>query len=125
MGEPRHFTKQQIRVALRDIRAGEKITSDDWLSAGEYLLIQRLMICVEYKDLAVDTDSHYGSVKTQLCNIMKKTGTHSRAELILWAIRRGIVTVEKEQSNGGSNRLQAASGQDATNPARGGISRER
>lgn len=117
-----NYTKQD-KIAVRDISAGELITGADWLNSADIALLKLLAKHTRSKELAYKSGLSYEAIRMRIKRVLKKTGTHDHAELLIWAIRHGVVTVEKESSNG-SNRLQAASGQRATDPARSGVRRK-
>jgi DNA-binding CsgD family transcriptional regulator len=82
------------RIALRDIRMGEPITPEDWLGETEQGLLAALVTHTRYKELALAVGANYETVKTQIGRILMKTGTHDCAELLIWAIQNGIVSVK-------------------------------
>lgn len=74
-------------TSLTDIK---KITD---LSDVEIEIIHLLSHGYDYDQLANNSSLSKKSVDSAKDQLMKKTGTHNKAELIVWAIKTGILTV--------------------------------
>lgn len=91
-----YFTSKVARMILRGYLSGKETVGGSRsplkvLSAREREIIQMLAEGLSTKEVASQLGISVATAATHRTNIMKKIGAHSVAELVLYAIRNGIV----------------------------------
>jgi DNA-binding CsgD family transcriptional regulator len=81
-------------IALRDIKAGSSFTHVDYLAPGQVRIIRTLARFEDTQQAATLLRLTPASFKAQVAILREKTGTHSMPQLILWAVKHGIIHVD-------------------------------
>lgn len=90
-----YFSPEVSRLLVEDYVAGMRErgldNSFDLLTAREREVLQMLAEGKTVKDIARTLDLSTHTVDTHKSNLMQKLGLHNMAELILYAVRKGII----------------------------------
>ncbi|MBT8187222.1 MAG: response regulator transcription factor [Croceitalea sp.] len=82
-----------IEIAELDSNALADIKKSTKLNDVEIEIIHLLSHGYDYDQLANNSKLSKKSVDSAKVQLMKKTGTHNKAELIVWAIKNGVLTL--------------------------------
>lgn len=85
------ISKMLMEEYIRQMQGREIEDSYDLLSNREREILQLLAECRSNKDIAALLNLSLYTVETHRSNILQKLNLHSQAELILYAVRKGVI----------------------------------
>jgi two-component system, NarL family, response regulator NreC len=85
------ISKMLMEEYIRQMQGREIEDSYDLLSTREREILQLLAECRNNKDIAALLNLSLYTVETHRSNILQKLNLHSQAELILYAVRKGVI----------------------------------
>jgi DNA-binding CsgD family transcriptional regulator len=81
-------------IACRDIPAGGVFTREDYLSPAQVRAIRTLAQFEDPKQAAALLRVSQDGFKMMTAHLRRKTGTQNMPQLILWAVKHGIIHVD-------------------------------
>jgi DNA-binding NarL/FixJ family response regulator len=111
-----YFSSRMNQAALRpDLRGSRRSSEKDTLTKREMQVIQLLAEGKSTKEVASILALSVKTAETHRSNIMSKLGLHSVSEVVLYAVRNGIVSTNVP-SGSAETSSKAAVSQDPRNP---------
>ncbi|MDD5435570.1 MAG: response regulator transcription factor [Nitrospira sp.] len=88
------MTKKLLTDYLRYARSGQDNETYTGLTAREKEILKRVAEGVNNHDIAEELFLSPATVQTHRANIMAKLGLHSRTELVKYALRHGLISLD-------------------------------
>lgn len=86
------LTKRLVKDYLRRVRSGEESRSFGRLTDREQQVLRLVAAGYTNQEIAAELTISPSTVQTHCANIMEKLGLHSRAALMHYAYRRGLIS---------------------------------